>query len=127
MSKEILASDETINAASVAATKLSSEAKDQATFDAYVSKNHLNLVNISEPVKENAYQLGNLQDARQIIKWAFDAKQGDVSDAFSVGDNFVVAIVTKIIPAGLPDPATARPMVESIIRNQKKSDEITKN
>jgi len=126
MSKEILASDETINAASVAATKLSSEAKDQATFDAYVSKNNLHEVNLSEPVKENAYQLGNLQDARQIIKWAFDAKQGDVSDAFSVGDEFVVAIVTKIVPAGLPDPATARPTVESIIRNQKKSDEITK-
>jgi peptidyl-prolyl cis-trans isomerase D len=124
MSKEILASDETINAASVAATKLSSEAKDQPTFDAYVTKNGLHAFSTSDPVKENAYQLGNLQDARQIIKWAFDAKQGDVSEAFSVGDQFVVAIVTKIVPEGLPDPATARPMVEGIIRDQKKSNDI---
>lgn len=126
MSKEILASDETINAASVAATKLSIEAKDQSSFDAYASKNGLHEISVSDPIKENAYQIGNLQDARQIIKWAFDAKEGDVSDAFSVGDQFVVAVVTKIVPEGLPDAATARPQVESIIRNLKKSDEITK-
>ncbi|HMG82342.1 MAG TPA: peptidylprolyl isomerase, partial [Ferruginibacter sp.] len=125
MSKEILASDETINAASVAATKLSGEAKDQKGFDAYVSKNGLHEYNSGEPVKENAYELGSLHDARQVIKWAFDAKEGDVSDAFSVGDQFVVAIVTKIVPEGVPDPATARPMVEGIIRNLKKSNDIT--
>jgi peptidyl-prolyl cis-trans isomerase D len=126
MSKEILSSDETINAASVAATKLSGEAKDEQTFNTYVSKNGLNEVHITDPIKENAYQIGNLQDARQIVKWAFSAKEGDVSEAFSVGDQFVVAIVNKIIPEGLPDAQTARPQVENIIRNLKKADEITK-
>jgi peptidyl-prolyl cis-trans isomerase D len=126
MSKEILSSDETINAASVAATKLSGEAKDAQTFNTYVSKNGLNEVNIAEPLKQNDYQLGNLHDARQIVKWAFGAKEGDVSEAFSVGDQFVVAIVTKVILEGLPDSQTARPTVEAIVRNIKKADAITK-
>jgi peptidyl-prolyl cis-trans isomerase D len=126
MSKEVLSSDETINAASVAATKLSIEAKDQKGLDAYVAKNGLNEIAANEVVKENAYQIGNLQDARQIIKWAFGAKEGDVSEAFSVGDQYIVAVVTKVVPEGLPDAATARPIVENIVRNQKKADEISK-
>ncbi|HTB52621.1 MAG TPA: peptidylprolyl isomerase [Ferruginibacter sp.] len=126
MSRQVLASDETTTAASTAATKLSGEAKDQQSFNAYVAKNGLTEINSNSVVGENDFQIGNLQDARQVVKWAFGAKEGEVSDAFSVGDQFVVAIVTKIVPEGLPDAATARPMVENIIRNNKKADEIIK-
>ncbi|MBC7423030.1 MAG: hypothetical protein H7334_06190, partial [Ferruginibacter sp.] len=75
-------------------------------------------------IKENDYQVGALQDARQLIKWAFEAKQGDVSDAFSMNDQFIVGIVDKIQPDGLPDAKTARLMVELTVRNLKKAEEI---
>ena len=81
-------------------------------------------IDVPNIVKENDFQLGGLQDARQLIKWAFGAKQGDVSEAFSIGDNFVVAAVDKIQPEGLPDAKTARPMVEVTIRNLKKAEQI---
>jgi peptidyl-prolyl cis-trans isomerase D len=77
-------------------------------------------------VKENDYQLGGLQDARQLIKWAFEAKLGDVSDPFNIEDQFIVAAVDKIQPEGLPDAKTARPMVELTIRNLKKAESISK-
>ena len=70
--------------------------------------------------------VGGLQDARQIVKWAFDAKEGEVSEPFSLKDQFVVAVVSKKVAEGLPDVKTARPMVETIIRNKKKADEIIK-
>lgn len=126
MAKEIAPSDETINAANTAAIKLSGIAKDEKTFNEYVAKNGLKKVTVPTEVKENDFQLGTLQDARPIIRWAFDAKEGQISDPFSVKDDYIVAIVDKKIEAGLPDVNTARPKVEGIIINMKKAEEIKK-
>ncbi|MEP6584002.1 MAG: peptidylprolyl isomerase [Ginsengibacter sp.] len=126
MAREIAPSDETINLANAAATKLSSQARDRQTFDKYITQNGLNKIAFPTPVKENDFQLGGLQDARQIIKWAFDAKEGDISEPFSVKEEFVVAMVEKKVSEGVPDVATARPQVETMIRNLKKASEITK-
>jgi PPIC-type PPIASE domain. len=126
MAKEIVPSDETVNAANAASTKLSGEARDEKAFDKYVAQNGLKKISVPGVVKENDFQLGALQDARPIIKWAFDAKEGEVSEPFSVGSQFVVAEVTKKVSEGLPDVKTARPMVENFVRNSKKAVEIKK-
>ncbi len=126
MAKEIAPSDETINMANAAATKLSGQARNKQAFDKYVSENGLNKIAFPNPVKENDFQLGGLQDARQIIRWAFDAKEGDVSEPFSIKDQFVVAMVERKVNEGVPDVATARPQVESTIMNMKKAEEIKK-
>jgi peptidyl-prolyl cis-trans isomerase D len=124
MAKPILATDETVNRASMNATKLSGENRDIQSFEAYVSKNGIQKIDVPSMITQNEYRLGGLQDARQLIKWAFEAKQGDVSEPFSIEDQFVVATVSKIQPEGLPDAKTARPMVELTIRNLKKADQI---
>ena len=126
MAKEIAPSDETINDANAAATKLSGQARDKQAFDKYVAQNGLKEISVPNVIKENDFQLGGLQDARQIVKWAFDAKEGEVSEPFSMKDDFIVAVVDRKIREGTPDVKTARPMVESIIRNMKKADEIKK-
>ena len=128
MAKEIAPSDETINNANAAANKLSGQARDKQAFDKYVAQNGLKEVSVPNAIKENDFQLGGLQDARQIVKWAFDEKtdEGDVSEPFSIKDDFIVAVVDRKIKEGTPDVKIARPMVESTIRNLKKADEIKK-
>lgn len=126
MAKEIAPSDETINDANAAANKLSGQARDKQAFDKYVAQNGLKEVSVPNAIKENDFQLGGLQDARQIVKWAFDAKEGEVSEPFSIKDDFIVAVVDRKIKEGSPDVKTARPIVESTIRNLKKADEIKK-
>jgi len=126
LAKQILASDETINTASTKATKLSGEARDAKSLENYVTKNGIQKVDVPELTKPNDYRLGGLQDARQLIKWANEAKQGEVSEPFNIEDQFVVAVVNKIQPEGLPDAKTARPLVELTIRNLKKAEEINK-
>lgn len=126
MAKEILASEETVNKASLDATKLSAE-KTQKNFDAYIKKNGLSKVSNPGLIKENDAAVGpQLQDARQLVRWIFSAKQGDVSEPYSIGDQFVVAVLDKIQEEGTQDVATARPMAEGVIRDQKKAEEITK-
>ena len=125
LGKDIAPSDETINKANTDAIKLSGNV-DLKAFNSYVAKEGLNKIDVPNVIKENDFQLGGLQDARPIVKWAFEAKEGAVSEPFSVKDDFVVAVVDRNITAGTPDAATARPMVESIVRNMKKADEIRK-
>lgn len=126
MAREIVPSDETINAANTAAIQLSGNARNNKAFNEYIAKNGLNKVTVPELVKENDFQLGSLQDARQIVKWAWDAKEGDVSEPFTVKDDFIVAVLDHRVKEGVPDVQTARPMVEPEIRNLKKAGEIKK-
>jgi len=126
LAKQILATDETVNTASSKATKLSGEARDIKSLETYVTKNGIQKIDVPDLIKQNDYKLGGLQDARQLIKWAFEAKQGEVSEPFSIEDQFVVAVVNKIQAEGLPDAKAARPMVELTIRNLKKAEQITK-
>jgi peptidyl-prolyl cis-trans isomerase D len=45
--------------------------------------------------------LPGLDDARTLIKWAFNAEKGKVSEEiFDIGDKYVIAILTKIKPEG---------------------------
>jgi len=123
--KEITASDASINNASLEATKASAE-KNREALEKYLAKTGVHLTQIPTALKENDYSVGALQDARQLVRWAFEAKKGDVSEPYSIGDQFVVATVDKILSEGVQDAATARPGSEVIIRNQKKAEIITK-
>lgn len=127
LGKEILSSEETINTASNKATKLCGAARNSKQLEEYLKKNGLTKISSPTIVKENDYMLGSLQSARELIRWAFNAKQGEVSpEAFSIDNQYVVAVVEKIQQEGVPDAQTARPMVEQEIRNRKKAAEIIK-
>jgi peptidyl-prolyl cis-trans isomerase D len=120
LSKQITPSDVTINNASLAATKASAQ-KDGATLTAYAAKGGLKIIQIPTLIKENDFTVGNLEDARQLVKWAFGAKAGNVSEPFSIGDEFVVATLDKVEAEGTMDAAAARPGAEAVVRNQKKA------
>lgn len=120
LAKEIIAGEATINNASLQATKASAVKTAKALQD-YAAKNGLQLVQAPAIVKENDYSIGSLQDARQLVKWVFENKVGDVSEPFGIGDQFVVASIDQVIKEGTQDAATARPGAEAIIRNEKKA------
>ncbi len=126
LAKEILPSDATIQNANLNATKLSGQ-KNAKEFEAYVAKNGLQKISWPTLVKENDFSIGQLQDARQLVRWVFDAKKGDVSEPFNIGEQFIVATVDKIQDGGTQDAATARKDVEGVIRNEKKAESIIKN
>jgi len=129
LAKEIFSSEETINKASNEANKLSAE-KDLKKLDEYVQKNGLLKIKVPTLIKENDGQIGQMQDARQLVRWIFEAKKGDVSDPMPVGDQFVVAIVDKIYEEGTQDVEAAKLSQvnpEQVIREQKKAEMITKN
>ncbi|MFM6925303.1 MAG: peptidylprolyl isomerase [Ferruginibacter sp.] len=125
LAKEIFASEETINNASNEAIKLSAE-KDAKKMEAYIQKKGLTKISVPNIIKENDASIGQMQDARALVRWIFEAKKGDVSDPMPVGDQFIVATVDKIYEEGTQDVETARPLAENAIREEKKAAEIIK-
>ena len=125
VAKEIIASQQTIDNANNEATTVSSQ-KDATKLDIYLKTKGLNKITTPNALKENDFNVGQLQDARGLVRWAFEAKKGDVSEPFSIGDQFVVAALDKIYTKGIQDAATARPMAERDIKNEKKGVEIIK-
>jgi len=123
LAKEIFASEETINNASNNAVRLSAE-KDAKKVQAYLDKNGLAKISVPTLIKENDATIGQMQDARQLVRWVFEAKKGDVSDPMPVGDQFVVATVDKIYEEGTQDVETARPLAENAIKEEKKAEQI---
>ena len=41
-------------------------------------------------------KVGQLKASRPIVRWAFEAKEGEVSDVFECGQQFIVAAVTEV-------------------------------
>lgn len=124
MSRDIVPSDETIRKANSDANNLAAASKDVKSFDDYVAKNKLQKTDAQEILKENDFRAGDLPDARQLVQWAFKAKQGEVSEPINMSDRVVVGIVTKIVPKGLPDAASVRSTLESKVRVSKKAELI---
>ncbi len=121
VAKPIIPSNETVNAANMAATKAAANKSTKALKE-YVEKDKsLRLEESPTIIKENDFGVGVMQDARALVRWAFDAKQGAVSDPIPVGKSFVVATLNKIYAEGTQDAATAKSGAESIIKKEKKA------
>lgn len=125
VAKEILASDVTINNASLSATKAAAM-KDAKSLAEYASKNKLQVVTNPTVIKANDYMVGALQDARQLVRWAFEANKGDVSEPMNINDQFIVATLDKVVEEGLQDAETARPGAEPMVKKEKKAEMIIK-
>jgi len=47
-------------------------------------------------LSKNQDNINPLKQSRPIVRWAFEAKEGDVSDVFECGDQFVVALLSEV-------------------------------
>ena len=123
LSKPIEPSVETDRAASAAATQFASQSRTAKAFDETVQKEKLNK-RLAESVKEMDYQVVGIGTSRAFIKWIYSNKPGTVSDPVSVGDQYVVALITGEKEEGLQSAAEARVAVEPQLRDKKKAAQL---
>lgn len=119
--KDIITSEETINNARDLSDKASSS-KDKQALEAFAKQNGLTLTTASG-IKEHDFMINGLPnlDSRELIKWANAATVGAVSQPANIGDQYIVAVLEQVQNKGdLMDAATAKPMCEAQIKNQKK-------
>ncbi|MFN3298996.1 MAG: peptidylprolyl isomerase [Sediminibacterium sp.] len=120
LAKPIISSNETMNEANTAAASFASIAKGTKEFNDNAAKLAKPILSATE-IKQNDFTVGTMANTRSLVRWIYENKEGAVSDPTEVGDQIIVAMVTNINKAGLMGANEARPLVEGIIRNDKKA------
>jgi peptidyl-prolyl cis-trans isomerase D len=127
LTKPIVASPETDDAAQNAANLFAGDSRDAKSFNDNYEKNlRTKGVNrlVAADIKPNDYNVQGLGVSRQFVKAIFGADRGDVLQPERVGDNYIVALVTEVNEAGTVSIGKARPLIEPILRNEKKATQI---
>ena len=127
ISKNLVPSDSTVNAIYGKANEFAGKNPTAAEFDAAVKKQNLDK-RIGDNVKINSFTISGLGASRDIIKWMFDHKVGDVSQVFQLGEQrYVVAKLTAETEKGLAELTPSnRPAIEGRVREEKKAGLIKK-
>ena len=125
--KNLLPSDSTVNALYAKANEFATKNTNGADFDANAKKMGYDK-RIGENVKVSSFTITGLGAAREVIRWTYDHKVGDVSPVFQLGDQrYVVAkVVSADEKGGMAITPANRPMLEQRVRDEKKAEEIVK-
>jgi peptidyl-prolyl cis-trans isomerase D len=119
--KDIIASEATKDAAFRKADEFANSIKDTADFNAKVKADSLQKFSASNIRKADRF-VNNLSNARTIVKWAFnDADVEDVSNVFSLDDQYVVAILTGEREEGVASVNDVRDELTAKVRNEEKA------
>ena len=93
-------------------------------FDAEVKKEGLKK-SVAEDFPGVAASLPGLDNAREIVRWAFKADKGDITDkVFTVGDQYVVTRLTEIKPKGILALDAVKKQIEPAVRNEVKAKQL---
>ncbi len=122
--KPLVPSSKTQNAVySKAQAFLSSLSADN--FDAQAKKAGLAIKN-AEDVSGNAATVLGLDNAREVVKWAFKSDKGTFSDqVFTIGDQYVIALVSAIKPAGVLALDAVKKQIEPMVRIAVKGKQLS--
>lgn len=77
-------------------------------------------------LSENSDKVGQLKNSRPIVRWAFEAKEGQVSDVYECGDQFVVALLTDVKDGDFRPMSDVQGELTQMVRNEKKAELISK-
>ena len=68
--------------------------------------------------------VAGIQNSRQMIHWAFNAKKGDVSEIYEIGDRYVVAMLEKVVKEGYRPMEELENLLNTNVRRAKKGEAI---
>ena len=103
------------------AGKFAAENSNYDQFNMSVSSQNLSR-RFADELEENTITIPGLDNPRELVRWAYNSKVGDVSDVFEFGNKIVVATLTSIKKEGLKELEDIRNEVKSLVLNQKKSE-----
>ncbi|GAA0877529.1 SurA N-terminal domain-containing protein [Algoriphagus jejuensis] len=118
---ELVASDATRNEAFRNADSFAAESGNRNEFTENATESGYRILQ-ANGVDATSRNLNNLQNAREVIIWAFsDASTGEVSPVYELDNSYVVASLVSRKEEGEAKLADVREQVEQQVRNDKKA------
>ena len=123
LSKPVEASKETDSKAYAAANEFAAQNRDQKSFDKNVQAKGYNK-RIADNLRPMDHVIPGVGQARELVRWAYEAKKGDASQVFTFEDKYVVAVLTGIRAEGTTPLDEVRPQVEAEVKKHKKAEQL---
>lgn len=121
--KEIAPSTETEKQIYGTATGFATDNQGEAKFKAAGEKLRMKAV---QALRKDEFDIKGLGSARDLIKWAFNAKKGDVSPIYTIEKKHVVALLELVRSKGLPEVDALRDALKAEVVKQKKFEILSK-
>jgi peptidyl-prolyl cis-trans isomerase D len=121
LDRTITPSDKTYQDIYNIASKFASTYDNGNKFEEGITKENLNK-RLANNLRENDANIAGLENPRELVRWAFEAEKGDLSDLKEYGPRFVLAKLTEIREKGTAPLDQVRTQVENSVRNQKKAE-----
>ncbi len=125
LSREIVASEETINTLFTNATKFEMETTSDESAFSELAKNEEYVVRPVNKIKALDENLPGLSNQRNIVQWAFnsDTEVGDIK-RFNINNGYAVAQLTGKYAEGVMSAEDASALVLPLIRKERKAAQI---
>ena len=123
LEKEAIASKETVNGYySKANTFATKSAGKYENFQTALTEEGVYAHPVNKML-ESADRLGSIDNTKEVTRWAFEAKVGDVSNIITVNNNyFIVAALTGARKEGYTDIKEVAPSIKTILYAEKEGE-----
>lgn len=89
-------------------------------FDSSIVKEGLNK-RIADNLKETDRNISGLESPREMVRWAYEAKIGDISKTFTFGDKYVIGHLVEIKDKGILPMESVKEQVAEGAKKEKKA------
>lgn len=104
------------------ANSFSIDATDGESFNELI--NEKNIQRRVAVLNEDQTLVQGIEGSRDLVRWAQETKEGDISEAFDIGDAFAVGYLEKINESGPAPLEDVRVRVEYMVRMNKKAEQF---
>jgi peptidyl-prolyl cis-trans isomerase D len=124
LERAIEPSERTVNGAYNMASQFAAASQGGAeNFETAVKEKGLSK-RVADNLRENDKTLAGLPDAREVVRWAYNAKVGDVSEVFSLGDKYIVGVLSQIKEKDNANFDDVKERVTADYRKEKKAEQL---
>ncbi len=108
------------------ATRFAAENRTQEKFNESIVNENL-IKRFGRNIGANDQNIGGLQSAREVVRWAYESKVGAVSPIFQVGDEIVVAVLTNIQDKGYANINDVSASISRKLTDDRKAEQLMKD
>lgn len=123
LARKVDASSATNQAIYARASKFASENRTQEQFNKAVNSSNGAIVKkLASSITLSDKFIAGLEQPRELIRWAYKADKGEVSEVVNLRNAFVVAVVTQIREDKYATVEQVQPEIELAVRKEKKGE-----
>ena len=124
--RKIQPSEKTLNDINLKASEFAGKYNTGEAFDKGIEEQKLNK-RLADNIKEGDRQIPGLENPKELIRWIYQAKKGDVSQAYQFGNRFIVAKLNDTKEKGTAPLEQVKDEVTLKVKQDKKAENFIKD